>query len=88
MPWAHRLPDFAAATPTYGQNVVDLAERLATGVEPLQVIDVGANIGDTALQVLNRVDARVMCIEGDPYWLEWLRANTEGTPRSRWPPAS
>lgn len=80
MPWSHRLPDYAAAVPAYGQNVVRLAERLATGDGPVPVVDVGANIGDTALQVLHRVDARVLCVEGDPHWLTWLRLNTETSP--------
>src|SRR5690242_14860117 len=72
MPWSHRLPDYAAAVPAYGQNVVRLAEALG-GDHTLPVVDVGANIGDTALQVLHRVDARVLCVEGDPHWLTWLR---------------
>jgi FkbM family methyltransferase len=76
MPWSHRLPDYAAATPAYGQNIVRLAELLAVPDAPLRMLDVGANIGDTALQVLERVDARVLCVEGDPYWLRWLVANT------------
>ncbi len=80
MPWSHRLPDYAAATPAYGQNIVRLAELLAVPDTPLRMLDVGANIGDTALQVLTRVDARILCVEGDPYWLRWLFANTDTNP--------
>ena len=80
LPWSHRLPDYALLHPTYGQNVVALARELA-GEEPLRVIDVGANVGDTALQVLAAVDARVLCVEGDPHWLAWLRGNVDGDER-------
>ena len=80
MPWSHRLPDYAAAVPAYGQNVVRLAELLAVADSPLEVVDVGANIGDTALQILQHVDARILCVEGDPYWLRWLSANTDAHP--------
>jgi FkbM family methyltransferase len=75
MPWAHRLPDYVRAFPSYGRNLVDLAEALH-GAEPLKVIDIGANIGDSALQILARVDARILCVDGDPYWLPFLRRNT------------
>jgi FkbM family methyltransferase len=75
MPWSHRLPDYVRAFPTYGRNLVDLAAAIATD-EPLLMLDLGANIGDSALQVLARVDARVLCIDGDPHWLPFLQRNT------------
>lgn len=82
LPWSHRLPDYVGVHPTYGANIVDLAQALAAR-EPrrLQVLDVGANVGDTALQILARVDARVLCVEGDPYWLDWLERNVAAESR-------
>jgi FkbM family methyltransferase len=82
LPWSHRLPDYVAVHPTYGLNVVDLAHALSERTDgPLHVLDVGANVGDTALQILDRVDARVLCVEGDPYWLTWLRRNVRSHER-------
>jgi len=75
LPWSHRLPDYAAANPAYGQNLVDLARLLAQPEGPLTVLDVGANVGDSALQILHATDARVMCVEGDPAYLDYLRLN-------------
>jgi FkbM family methyltransferase len=79
MPWSHLLPDYARARPTYGQNLVDLAAALhrhsQTQTAPLRLLDIGANIGDSALQILNRIDARVLCVEADPYWTRFLRLN-------------
>lgn len=80
LPWSHRLPDYARLAPAYGQNIVALAEALA-GIGPLQLIDVGANVGDTALQVLAAVDGEVLCVEGDPHWLTWLHRNVDREPR-------
>jgi len=80
LPWSHRLPDYARLEPSYGQNIVSLAAALA-GAEPLRLIDVGANVGDTALQVLAAVDGEVLCVEGDPHWLTWLHRNVDGEPR-------
>src|ERR1700761_3190135 len=71
MPWSHRLPDYARLFPSYRQNVVNLAAGLGEIDKPLGVIDIGANIGDSAMQILAKVDARVLCVEGDPAYLPY-----------------
>lgn len=82
LPWSHRLPDYVRAFPTYGRNLVDLAEALAGETAgTFRVVDLGANIGDSALQILARVDARVLCIDGDQHWLPYLYRNVEHEPR-------
>jgi FkbM family methyltransferase len=81
LPWSHRLPDYAAANPAYGQNLVELARLLATPEAPLTVLDIGANVGDSALQILHATDARVMCVEGDRAYLDFLRLNVGDDPR-------
>ena len=85
LPWSHMLPDYARMNPYYGQNLVELAAALRIRSEddagPLQVLDVGANIGDSALQIIDRTDARVLCVEGDPYWATYLHRNVDGKDR-------
>ena len=81
LPWSHRLPDYARARPQYGQNLVHLAELLYDGLEPLTVLDIGANVGDSALQILHATDARVLCVEADRYFLEYLKRNVGNDPR-------
>jgi FkbM family methyltransferase len=79
LPWSHLLPDYARSKPTYGQNLVELAAGLAARADaPLRVVDVGANIGDSTLQIIARTGARVLCVEGDPYWAKYLRMNVGG----------
>jgi FkbM family methyltransferase len=75
LPWPHRLPDYAGADGPYGQNLVSLARLLAQDNPPVRVLDVGANVGDSTLQILDAADARVLCIEADPYYLEYLHLN-------------
>jgi hypothetical protein len=75
MPWSHRLPDYARLFPIYRQNVVNLAVGLGEIDKPLGVIDLGANIGDSAMQILAKVDARVLCVEADPEYLPYLERN-------------
>lgn len=78
MPRSHRLGDFAAVAPEYGQNIVRLATTLDPD-EPLQLIDVGANIGDTTAQVLAARPGTALCVEADAYWLPFLQRNLDGS---------
>jgi FkbM family methyltransferase len=77
LPWSHPLPDYAKNGAGYGQNLVELARELGArgGGMPLRVLDVGANIGDSSLQIMAATDARVLCVEGDRYWANFLRKN-------------
>ena len=82
LPWVHRLPDYTAAPGSvYGQNLVRLAALLHTPEAPLHLLDVGANVGDSALQVLAVTPgARVLCVEPDDFYLPFLRRNTAAGP--------
>jgi FkbM family methyltransferase len=82
LPRSHMLPVYARIKPSYGQNLVklatDLAARLPVDQQPLRVVDIGANVGDSALQINAATGAHVLCIEGDPYWAEYLHRNVDG----------
>lgn len=80
LPWPHRLPDYAGDGP-YGQNLVQLAAALSTSSAPVTVLDVGANVGDSALQILDATDAQILCVEADPYFLEYLHLNVDDDSR-------
>jgi FkbM family methyltransferase len=80
LPWSHRLPDYVRAGADYGQNLVELARELASR-GPLTVLDVGANVGDSTLQILNAADGKVLCVEGDKAYLEFLHRNADADPR-------
>ncbi|HWD53445.1 MAG TPA: FkbM family methyltransferase [Acidimicrobiales bacterium] len=84
LPRSHLLPVYARVKPSYGQNLVQLAAGLAAprpadGL-PLRVLDIGANIGDSALQIAAASGAEVLCVEGDPYWVGYLHDNVDGNP--------
>lgn len=80
LPWVHRLPDYTATPGSpYGQNLVALAALLHDPDAPLHVLDVGANVGDSALQLLAATPgARVLCVEADDFYLAFLRRNATG----------
>ena len=73
------------ASATYGQNLVSWPGRSPSGSRRIQVtlpvLDIGANVGDSAAQILAAVDAMVLCVEGDPYWVSYLRQNLGGHQR-------
>lgn len=84
LPWSHRLPDYATDYPLYGQNLVALARIISDAARsPICVLDIGANVGDSALQILKDVDVEIVCIDADPYWIDFLRKNTEQHPLVR-----
>lgn len=80
LPWSHRLPDYAAAVPDYGQNLVRLAVAMGDREAPLAMVDVGANIGDSAVQVAHATDIQVLCVEADDYYIRFLHANVDDNP--------
>lgn len=80
LPWSHRLPDYVRADPAYGENLLRLAELIA-GPEELQILDVGANVGDSTMLLLDRVPSRVLAVEPDEKFLPFLRHNVAGDDR-------
>lgn len=80
LPWSHRLPDYVHVSPDYGRNLVELAAALAAE-DPaggLQVVDVGANVGDSTKQIIDRTPATVLAVEADPFYLTYLERNVGG----------
>ena len=83
LPWPHRLPDYAgrgSLRPEPGAA----RGRAVRASTPVTVLDVGANVGDSALQILHATDAQILCVEADPYFLEYLHLNVDKRPGSRW----
>jgi FkbM family methyltransferase len=80
LPWSHRQPDYTGKGSVYGQNLVELAKLLAETSE-LTVLDVGANVGDSTLQILDAADGKVLCVEADKFYLDFLHRNVDADPR-------
>lgn len=72
---SHHLPKILNGLPNFGRNLADVVTALETQ-EP-HVIDVGANIGDTAILLARFAPgAKVLCIEGDSRFMSYLKCNT------------
>jgi FkbM family methyltransferase len=77
MPLSHNLPLFQRDYHQYSENLGRIAAICAEKYLDMKVIDVGANIGDTAACVRKYVNVPVLCIEGDRKYFELLQQNAK-----------
>lgn len=70
MPLSHNLPFYLHDNREYGAALGRLAGQIGG-----PVIDVGANVGDSAAVVRTATEAAILCIEGDTYFFSILRWN-------------
>jgi FkbM family methyltransferase len=72
---SHHLPRILNVLPNFGRNLADVVSALE--IQEPHVIDVGANIGDTAILLARFAPgAKVLCIEGDSRFMPDLKCNT------------
>ena len=73
----HDLPFYQRRDPTYDAYAEHLIADLAADAERMLVIDVGANVGDTAVTCLGAApNIDVIAVEGLPAFVSYLRRNT------------
>jgi FkbM family methyltransferase len=70
LPLSHELPFYRSDHPEYGEAVGRIAGRLGG-----PVVDIGANVGDTAAVVRAHTEAPVLCVEGDEVFFGLLERN-------------
>jgi FkbM family methyltransferase len=70
LPLSHELPFYRTDHPLYGEAVGRIAARLGG-----PVVDVGANVGDTAAIVRAHCDVPLLCVEGDEVFFPLLERN-------------
>ncbi len=76
LPPDHNLPFYQRRDPTYDAYAIGVVTELARQATRVLVVDLGANVGDTALAMLSAgPNVDVLCVEGDPYFLTFLRRN-------------
>lgn len=70
MPLSHELPFYRHDHPLYDRPLGVVAAELGG-----PVVDVGANVGDTAAEIRSRTDAPILCVEGDDRFFALLELN-------------
>lgn len=78
MPAEHLLPVYVAMNPLQEKPVIDVAESVRERDGFLNLIDIGANIGDTILMIAHRVKPNaVLAIEGSDKFYPYLEKNVK-----------
>jgi FkbM family methyltransferase len=75
---SHDFPYILKDHPQYSQNLGWVIGKLYQKYPNLKAIDVGANIGDSAVLIKDIADVPILCIEGNPKFLDLLKLNTKG----------
>jgi FkbM family methyltransferase len=70
LPLSHELPFYRHDHPDYDRPVAAIARELGG-----PVVDVGANVGDTAAVIREETDVPILCVEGDGRFFELLERN-------------
>ena len=70
LPLSHELPFYRRDHPLYDRQLGALAAELAG-----PVVDIGANVGDSAAAIRAESDVPILCVEGDPTFFALLERN-------------
>lgn len=76
LPPESRLPYYQWRDATYDTYASELLSAACAGIDSATLIDIGANVGDTAVLALSAADnLSVVSVEGSPYFVGYLRRN-------------
>jgi FkbM family methyltransferase len=78
LPFSHNLPLYLVRHPCYGKPLQRLARSLP---DDGYIMDIGANVGDTAVLMRSASTLPIVCVEGDSVFLRYLRANVQAFPQ-------
>jgi FkbM family methyltransferase len=82
LPLAHRLPLYRRAHPLYDTAIGRLAALVHEKYPLASVVDIGANVGDTAAVIRSESPAPLLCIEGEERFFALLEQNVRGLGRA------
>jgi len=75
LPFSHALPDWQFLHPFYADNLVRLTQFVQRSFPDITVIDIGANVGDTAVLIQAATPVPILCIEGSDEYMTVLKKN-------------
>lgn len=73
---SHDLPINRTIAPQYATNLIDISILLQSKYPSLRCIDIGANIGDSAIIIDAHAPCPILCIEGEERYFSFLHRNT------------
>lgn len=75
LPYTHQLPHYQERFKNYDKKLGLILSAVEQSCTLNTIIDVGANVGDTAALIRCYTDAQILCIEGDVEFISYLKAN-------------
>jgi FkbM family methyltransferase len=76
IPDDHNIPGFHVDHPLYDSAYGVVWEEIGAHSSSGMILDIGANVGDTAAIMRTYLSNEIVCIEGSTEFLEYLRLNT------------
>ena len=80
LPASHDLPYFLKIHDQYEQNLKRICDYVAFTYPEMTAIDVGANVGDTAVLMRQAGLFPILCVEGNPDFYRFLEVNVGNLP--------
>jgi FkbM family methyltransferase len=75
LPFDHKLDEYQSKFRLYDSILGEIAGFVIAKYPEATVIDIGANVGDSAAVICRKQDVPILCIEGSPFFLSFLRRN-------------
>jgi hypothetical protein len=77
LPPNHGLDQIKRRWHRYDRPLSEICASIAGGKGDVRVIDIGANVGDSAALICSEENTSVLSIEGNPAFLPYLRHNSK-----------
>ncbi|MCS6835709.1 MAG: FkbM family methyltransferase [Anaerolineae bacterium] len=75
LPFSHELPFILKVYPKYSSNIVTVASQVILKYPDAALVDIGANVGDTAILLRSEMQNPILCIEGSLEYFKMLEQN-------------
>ncbi len=80
LPPKHRLDSYQVDYKNYDKKLPIVASLIGEKYKVMTVIDIGANVGDTAVALRGACSFPIICVEGNPNYLPYLKKNLASIP--------
>ena len=80
LPSGHMLDLYQKSFKNYDKKLPAIARLVEKKYPSMSIVDIGANIGDTAVALRDACNASLICVEGNSIFLPLLKANLSKLP--------
>jgi FkbM family methyltransferase len=77
LPYSHTLPGYQSHYKKYDTPIKNIVIGMKKYGKLDSILDIGANVGDSAAYIRTFVDSKIYCVEGDDFFLKYLNKNVK-----------